>query len=305
MRSPAFGTLLPADSTDPAADARRAESLGLAHVLLTDASASRILIILGATREIRVYVDDSSASVGVDEFGPTYAGRLVRWPDDGEIVKLDLGDETSALRRLRYAGSSVVAVELESGPHHRLVRRLALDLLPHVSDTESPETDDSMRYAEDLTAGEIVDLGEYEVSLDDIIAFAERWDPLDFHTDVELATRFPLGVLCASGLHTQAIVARLLARGFTRRLAIVAGRGSLGMRLWQPVTPGMILRGSVEIEDIRLRGRGRADLRVCMRLAASDGSPVLEQRGEMVVLQRARSESEATVGDGKATTDGC
>ena len=54
------------------------------------------------------------------------------------------------------------------------------------------------------------------MSQDDIIGYGERWDPLDLHTDPFLAQSSPLGTLCASGVHTMAIMQRMGARGLHR-----------------------------------------------------------------------------------------
>lgn len=140
-------------------------------------------------------------------------------------------------------------------------------------------------YAEDLSAGDCFDLGESTVSEDDIIAFGERWDPLDFHTDSSLARSSPLGVLCASGVHTQAILQRLAARALHRRIAVVAGRRMLGMRLWAPVTAGMRLRGRTEVVSVDLRPNERA-LVVVRSTLTNDDTPILEQTGELVIQRR-------------------
>jgi acyl dehydratase len=170
-----------------------------------------------------------------------------------------------------------VTVELLGTPHDRLVRAFALDV--------PAGGDNRIRYADDLTAGDRFDLGEFTVSEDDIIAFGERWDPLDFHTDPTLARASPLGVLCASGVHTQGIMQRLAARGLHRRIAIVAGRRMLGMRLRAPVTASMRLHGHTEVVSVQPRPDDRALVVVRSTLVSND-TMILEQTGELVVQRR-------------------
>jgi len=278
-----IGVVVPADSPDPVADARRAENLGFDHIAMPGSSRVRVLLALGGTRTLRLLVDE--AALG-DDLGPLamgYRERLVAWPEPRTTLRLDLSDVGAAyetIRRCLDPGRPLI-IELHGGPHARLVRTLALDVLPaSLAGRARP-----VLYAEDLAVGDSFELGEFEITEDDIVAFGERWDPLDFHVDAELAAGSALGVLCASGLHTQAVMQRLAARGLHRNIAIVAGRGMLGMRLWAPVTPGMRLRGRTEVAEVEDRPNGRAVVTVRSTLSAGE-QPILEQTGQIVVRQR-------------------
>lgn len=278
------GVVIPAGSPDPAGDARRLESLGFGHAALPGSSTARVLLALGATRSLRLLADQVALPLDLPGLASSYRRRIQPWPDSGAILRLDLSDPASARAALHAhiggAGADLT-VELTGGPQPRLVRTLALDVLAG----GLPGRTDSVLYAEDLAEGDEFDLGEFLVTEDDILAFAEKWDPLDFHTDAELAVSSPLGVLCASGIHTQAIMQRLSARTFHRSLAIVAGRAMHGMRLRAPVTAGMRLQGRTQIIGIRHRSNGRAVVTVRSTLSSGD-EPILEQTGEMLVQQR-------------------
>ena len=52
--------------------------------------------------------------------------------------------------------------------------------------------------------GERIELGTKLFTAEDIIRFAERFDPQPFHMDAELAKESLFGGLCASGWHTSA-----------------------------------------------------------------------------------------------------
>jgi acyl dehydratase len=281
------GVVVPADSLDPVADVRRLESLGFEHAALPGASPASALLALGGTRSLRLLVDraDSDTVSALNRLARGYRNRLQPDSSDGSRLVLrrdDLDDAVQARAAIQRSltGAGPVTIELSGAPHARLVRTLALEVL-----TDGlPGQIGPVRYADDLQVGEVFHLGEHTLSEDDIIAFAERWDPLDFHTDAALAHASPLGVLCASGMQTQAVMQRLGARGLHRNLAVVAGRGMLGMQLWQPVLPGMPLTGQAEVTDVKPRPSGRAVVTVRYTLA-HQGSPVLEQTGELIVEQ--------------------
>lgn len=61
-----------------------------------------------------------------------------------------------------------------------------------------------MRFAELMAIGTRIETGTLEFSAEDIIRFAEKFDPQPFHLDAEAARDFVFGGLCASGWHTAA-----------------------------------------------------------------------------------------------------
>ena len=117
-----------------------------------------------------------------------------------------------------------------------------------------------MLYYEDLEIGyrygiEAPESAPYclhEVTAEEIISFAERWDPRPQHVDREAAGASTFGGLIASGAHGFALWTRLAlaAAAATDRIAIVAGLGS-EFRLPAPIRPGDVLSLSVEITSKR------------------------------------------------------
>jgi acyl dehydratase len=105
-----------------------------------------------------------------------------------------------------------------------------------------PET-----YFEDLSVGDTERYGTYEVTAEEIVAFAEQYDPQPFHTDPEAAADSAFGELVASGWHTTAMTMRLLVEGV---FSDAAARGAIGvddLRWPHPVTPGDELAVETEI----------------------------------------------------------
>lgn len=105
------------------------------------------------------------------------------------------------------------------------------------------------RYAEDLAVGEPREVGTVSVTAEDVVAFAETYDPQPIHTDPDAAADGPFGGLVASGWHTASLCMRELVEGF---LSETATRGALGvdaLRWRTPVRPGDELTVTAEVES--------------------------------------------------------
>lgn len=72
-----------------------------------------------------------------------------------------------------------------------------------------------MAWFEDIKLGETLELGAHTFSQDDIIRFAEKYDPQPFHIDPEAAKESPYGGLIAAGWHIAAVWMKLMLE--TRR----------------------------------------------------------------------------------------
>ena len=137
-------------------------------------------------------------------------------------------------------------------------------------------------FFEDFTPGDVIDLGTYEMTEDEIIDFGRRFDPQYFHTDPQAALDSPFGGLIASGWHTCSAWARLW---IDTVLADADGRGSSGMqevRWHEPVRPGDSLTATVEILDARPSAR-HAD-----RGTVFIGCTMTNQHGRVVFTSHGR-----------------
>ena len=65
-------------------------------------------------------------------------------------------------------------------------------------------------YYEDIEVGKTVNVGEYEITKDEVVEFASKWDPLPFHVDEKAAEASIYGGFIASGSHVIAIRSWLL-----------------------------------------------------------------------------------------------
>lgn len=105
-------------------------------------------------------------------------------------------------------------------------------------------------YFEDLVIGAERDFGTYEVTREEVIEFASKYDPQPFHLSDEAAAKTHFGRLAASGWHTAAMTMAVVARHVVEHEQ--AGLGSPGideLRWKKPVYPGDTLHVRGRITD--------------------------------------------------------
>ncbi|MFB6125606.1 MAG: MaoC family dehydratase [Halanaeroarchaeum sp.] len=107
-------------------------------------------------------------------------------------------------------------------------------------------------YFEDFSEGDTESFGAYEVTAEEILAFAEQYDPQWFHTDEERAESESIyGGLIASGWHTAAMTMRMIVDHHLHDAAALGALGVDELRWPTPVRPGETL--SVETEVLETR----------------------------------------------------
>src|SRR3569623_2300246 len=118
-----------------------------------------------------------------------------------------------------------------------------------------------MIYFEDLEVGAETDFGSYEVTREEVLEFARKYDPQPFHLSDEAAARTHFKRLAASGWHTCAMVMATTVRHFMPAEP-QAGLGSPGiaeLRWLKPVYPGDTLHVRGTILETR-PSRSRVDI---------------------------------------------
>jgi acyl dehydratase len=104
-----------------------------------------------------------------------------------------------------------------------------------------------MIYFEDLEIGAETEFGTYNVTREEVLEFARKYDPQPFHLSDEEAAKTHFGRLSASGWHTAAMTMAVTARRVVGEKQ--AGLGSPGideLRWKKPVYPG---------DTLHVRGR--------------------------------------------------
>jgi acyl dehydratase len=91
---------------------------------------------------------------------------------------------------------------------------------------------------EDLEVGSSVTLGPISPSREDIITFAQQFDPQPFHLDDEAAKASVFGGLCASGWHTCSLAMRLMSTQFLPNTTSLGSPGMDQVKWPKPVFPG-------------------------------------------------------------------
>jgi len=136
-----------------------------------------------------------------------------------------------------------------------------------------------MRHFEDFVIGERWEIAaEYEMTRDEIVDFACKWDPQPFHIDDEAAAHSVFGVLTASGTHTQAVVLWLAAK-LPHETALIGAIGYDEVRFPKPVCLGDRLHLVIECIDKR-ESASKPD-----RGIVKNRHTLTNQKGEVVFSQ--------------------
>ena len=134
-----------------------------------------------------------------------------------------------------------------------------------------------MRYFEDIQDGERLACRPVSLTREDIIAFAQAFDPQPFHTDSQAARESLFGGLIASSLHVLAACTRVVVEA-QGGVAILSGVGKDEARMLNPVRPGDRLTVDAWWTDLR-RSRSRPNqglAAIRCRVTNQDGALVVE-----------------------------
>lgn len=132
------------------------------------------------------------------------------------------------------------------------------------------------RYFEDYPENAVFEFGDIEVTADEIIDFARRFDPQQMHIDPEAAARGEFGGLIASGWHTAGLMMRLFADHYLPKGGL-ASPGIDELRWVRPVRPGDRLSLRVTVLEAR-RSRSKPDrglVRASVEVLNQNGEPVM------------------------------
>lgn len=109
-----------------------------------------------------------------------------------------------------------------------------------------------MIFWEDIEPGTVARFGCKRVERDEVIAFAEQFDPQPFHLSDEAAADTHFGRLSASGWHSCAMTMRMLVDQMAQtRQAGLGSPGLESLRWLKPVYPGDTLRVETRVLDKR------------------------------------------------------
>lgn len=135
-----------------------------------------------------------------------------------------------------------------------------------------------MLYYEDIVVGSSKTFGQYEVTREEVIQFANSYDPQPFHLEDAAAAQTHFGRLSASGWHSCAMTMRMMVDDM--KVHKQAGLGSPGvdnLRWIKPVYPGDTLTCRTEILEKR-RSRSRPEMGIF-----KSRSQTFNQNGDLVL----------------------
>lgn len=133
---------------------------------------------------------------------------------------------------------------------------------------------------EDFAAGQVYALGTHVLTADEIVEFAQQFDPQPQHLD-PAAAKDLLGGLAASGWHLCALAMRMIVDGLFGRAASLGAPGVEDVQWRKPVRAGDRLSLDAEVLETRpssRAGRGYVRFRFSMRRANEGGN------GERVMM---------------------
>lgn len=149
-----------------------------------------------------------------------------------------------------------------------------------------------MWFFEDYEVGQIDRFGHYEVTREEVLAFAAAYDPQPFHLDDDAAAASPVfGRLAASGWHTAGMAMRMMVDR-NRELGRDSAMGSPGLdelRWLKPVYPGDTLSMEIDVvgksEPKSLPDVGFVKTRTTV--FNQNGEPVMRQVASIMHRKRA------------------
>ncbi len=146
-----------------------------------------------------------------------------------------------------------------------------------------------MIYFEDLEVGAETIFGHYDVTREEVLEFARKYDPQPFHLSDEEAAKTHFGRIAASGWHTCAMTMAVIVRHISEPQQ--AGLGSPGvdeLRWLKPVYPGdrLTVRGRI-VDKTPSRSKPEiGSVRTETVVTNQDDTPVM--RYISIVLMRRR-----------------
>lgn len=143
-----------------------------------------------------------------------------------------------------------------------------------------------MRYFEDITVDEEIAFGEWTLTEDEIVEFAEQWDPQPIHTDPTAAAESIHGGIIASGLHTVAIAMRLWVQEWLEGVANLGAKGS-DLTWHEPVRPDetVTVTGRAREKSVPDESKGHGWLSYELAVYDADGERKMTMVSDIAVLR--------------------
>jgi acyl dehydratase len=103
----------------------------------------------------------------------------------------------------------------------------------------------------EIEVGRVFPLGPYELLREDLLSFAQEFDPQPFHLDEDIANSSVLGGLAASGWHTSSILMRMICDALFLKIEALGSSGIDEMKWLKPVYGAEVLSGELTVTAVR------------------------------------------------------
>ncbi len=108
---------------------------------------------------------------------------------------------------------------------------------------------------EDFEVGQVISLGTYPVTAEEIREFAAEFDPQDFHLEERAGEASILGGYSASGWHVCSMLMRMMADGWLNTTASLGSNSVPEVKWLRPVLAGETLSGILTIASKRVSSK--------------------------------------------------
>ncbi|MDR6377745.1 MaoC family dehydratase [Paraburkholderia caledonica] len=135
---------------------------------------------------------------------------------------------------------------------------------------------------EDMTVGSTIEIGKHTFTRDEIVEFAEKFDPQPFHLNEAAAEKSPFRGLVASGWHTCSVMMGMLVRNALADSTSMGSPGIDEIRWLKPVRVGDTITMTNSVLDKRI-SESKPDRGIVSTQWAG-----INQHGETVVTVRSK-----------------
>ena len=135
---------------------------------------------------------------------------------------------------------------------------------------------------EDMTVGSTTEIGKHTFTRDEIVEFAEKFDPQPFHLNEAAAEKSPFRGLVASGWHTCSVMMGMLVRNALADSTSMGSPGIDEIRWLKPVRVGDTITMTNSVLDKRI-SESKPDRGIVSTQWAG-----INQHGETVVTVRSK-----------------
>jgi acyl dehydratase len=146
-----------------------------------------------------------------------------------------------------------------------------------------------MIYFDDIEVGSEQEFGHYDVTREEVLEFARKYDPQPFHLSDEAAAKTHFGRLAASGWHTCAMTMRVIVDKLSvQRQAGLGSPGVDDLRWKKPVYPGdrLSMRGKVADKTPSRSKPHLGTIRTETTVTNQDGEVVMSMTSIVLMLRR-------------------